>query len=200
MSTGHALVKAGFKARETNPRQLKFAALFVKTGNATQAYVDAGYSPNGADGAATKLQANASVAAEIARLKAEYAKSAGIDTAWVLERMKAHVEAELPDLFDDQGELLHPKQWPAHMRRLVDKVKIVQKRTGHLVMGQAGTPILVPMYVKEVTLESKTAVLKHLLDFVSGTPSATPPGGVTNNIQVNVDKALINLRAAIHDE
>jgi hypothetical protein len=119
-----------------------------------------------------------------------YAKAAGIDRVWVLERMKAHVDAALPDLFDEGDMLLPPSKWPKHMRRLVDKVKIVQQRTGTVVVDSNGSPIHVPMYTKEVSLESKLPALAKLLDFVVGIP-VTPP--VTNNFQVNVEKLLMQL-------
>ena len=60
--------------------------------------------------------------------------------------------AELPDLFDDGDMLLPPSKWPKHMRRLVDKVKIEQKRTSTVIIDSNGKPIVVPMYTKEVTL------------------------------------------------
>ena len=107
-----------------------------------------------------------------------------------MERMKAHVDAALPDLFDEGDMLLPPSKWPKHMRRLVDKVKIVQQRTGTVVVDSNGSPIHVPMYTKEVSLESKLPALAKLLDFVVGIP-VTPP--VTNNFQVNVEKLLMQL-------
>ena len=168
-----------------NPKQLKFAQLYVASGNATQAYIDAGYSAVNAAANASTLRTNQKVAEEIVRLKTEYAKAAGIDKIWVLERYKAHVDAEL----------LHPKQWPKHMRRLVESVKVVQKRTGTVILNAAGTPQLVPMYTKEVKLEGRIPALKHLLDFVAGIPDTVT--NVTNNVQINVDKLLLSLDAPV---
>jgi hypothetical protein len=45
-----------------------------------------------------------------------------------------------------------------------------------------GSPILVPMYTKEVKLEPKIPALKHLLDFVTGNPATLVPGGTSNNV------------------
>jgi hypothetical protein len=153
-----------------NPQQLKFATLYAATGNATQAAIDAGYSAKTARQIGSKLLTKVDIAAEIARLTAEYAKAAGLDKVWVLERMKAHVDAALPDLFNADGELLAPQDWPEHMKTLVDKVKVVQKRTGSLVIDSNGSPISVPMYTKEVSIEAKGPTLAKLLDFVVGIP------------------------------
>jgi phage terminase small subunit len=179
------------------PRQIAFIDEYMKDRNATQAYIRAGYSEKGAQQSSAKLLLNAVVSAEIARRVEEYSRLAGIDKVWVLERYKAHVDAKLPDLFNDKGELLDPKDWPEHMQTLVHKVKVVQNKTGALIIDSQGAPILVPMYTKEVELESKLPALAKLLDFVVGIPVAPP---VTKNFQLNVDKLLLQLRAPVPSE
>jgi hypothetical protein len=180
------------KVGQLEHKQAKFCIEYMVDGNATQAALRAGYSAKSAGQIRKENLRKPPIAAEITRLRAEYAKAAGIDKVWVLERMKAHVLAELPDVFDDGDMLLLPSKWPKHMRRLIDKVKIVQQRTGTLVVDSNGTPILVPMYVKEVTLEPKLPALAKLLDFVVGIPAAPP---VTKNFQVNVENLLVQMRS-----
>jgi Terminase small subunit len=158
--------------------------------NGTQAAIRAGYSAKTAKDIVAENLSKPHIKAEIARLTAEYARAAGIDRVWVLERIKAHVDAKLPDLFNDKGELLAPQDWPEHMKTLVDKVKVVQKQTGTVVVDSNGTPIHVPMYTKEVSIEAKGPMLAKLLDFVVGIPPAPP---ATQNFQVNVDKLLMQL-------
>ena len=54
-----------------NERQQKFCEFFAKSGNATQAYKDAGYTPKSEEAAAvsaSKLLRNANVSAEIAKM------------------------------------------------------------------------------------------------------------------------------------
>jgi phage terminase small subunit len=51
------------------PRHEKFAQGIAKGKTATKAYIDAGFSKNGADGAACKLQGNARIAARIKELQ-----------------------------------------------------------------------------------------------------------------------------------
>jgi hypothetical protein len=115
------------------------------------------------------LVAKGSISAEITRRVEEYSRLAGIDKVWILERYKQHIDAELPDLFDDEGMLLPPKQWPKHMKRLVQSVKVVEMEGGAQIGGEGG-PKHVPMYTKEVKLEPKLPALAKLLDFVTGAP------------------------------
>ena len=165
----------------------------MKDRNATQAYIRAGYSPNGANTHAARLVANGPISAEIARRVEEYSRAPGIDKVWVLERMKAHIDADLSELFDDKGALLPPKQWPEHMRRLVSKLK-VQELAGGLAVTKDGQAMHIPMFTKEVTIEPKLPALGKLLDWVSGMPSAPTP---VNNTQVNIDKLLLMLDTPI---
>lgn len=191
------------KALTISQQQLMFIDGIMAGKSQTQAYIDAGYSPNGARGAASKLQSVANVAAELAKRKAEYAKAAGIDKIWVLEQYKQHITAELPDLFDDDGMLLPPKKWPKHMRRVVDKVKVVQNKTGAIIKdsnGQIikdtnGLPIVVPMYTKEVSLESKLPALAKLLDWIA--PVAPKEETAVHNTQVNIAELLVLLDTPI---
>ena len=181
------------------PKHQRFVDEYMVDRNATQAYIRAGYSPRGANTHAARLVANGPVSAEIARRVEEYSRAAGIDKVWVLERMKALIDACLPDLFNADGELLHPRDWPEHMQRVVDKVKVVQKRTGTVVIDSNGTPILVPMYTKEVSLEAKGPMLAKLLDWVA--PEAPKDvAAPVNNTQVNIDKLLLLLDSPLPPE
>ena len=56
-----------------NTKHERFAQLFAKTGNASQAYVKAGYSENRPDASAARLLANASVRARVEELKGKIA-------------------------------------------------------------------------------------------------------------------------------
>ena len=62
--------------KELNARQERFCQALVGGMSATQAYVAAGYSEKGADGAAAKLQGIASVKARLDELRANTAQAA----------------------------------------------------------------------------------------------------------------------------
>ena len=177
--------------RPLTAKEQLFVDEFMVDRNASAAYVRAGYSPKGANGHAARLVAKGSISAEIARRVEEYSRLAGINTVWVLERMKAAVDADLSQVFDDKGALLPPKEWPEHMKRLILSVKVVEM-AGGMAVDAAGALAHVPMYTKEVRLEPKAPTLAKLLDWVDDKPPA--PVNITQNVQINADKALIELR------
>jgi hypothetical protein len=184
-------MKAPAGIKPLTAKEQLFVDEFMVDRNASAAYVRAGYSPKGANGHAARLVAKGSISAEIGRRVEEYSRLAGIDKVWVLERMKAAIDAELPDLFDDNGALLPPKAWPKHMKSLVQSVKTVEMQGGAAIGGAAGI-VNMPMYTKEVKLEPKLPTLAKLLDFVGDAPPTAV--NVTQNVQVNADRALIELR------
>lgn len=107
MSTAMAKVKG------LNPQQLKFATLYAKTGNATQAYIDAGYSSvNAAANASTLLRTNQKVIAEVSRLQELWQETAGIDRVEYLQRLDCAFKADPRGFFDKGGGIRHPDDWP----------------------------------------------------------------------------------------
>ncbi len=78
--------KAEPKARALTPRQQRFAELYVRLLNATQAAIGAGYSAKTAYSAGQRLLKNVEVAAWIATKRAEVSERAEIDAAWVLRQ------------------------------------------------------------------------------------------------------------------
>jgi len=79
-----------------NEKHEIFASLVAKGLSGRQAYIDAGYSPNGADGAASKLQKTAKVAARIAELREKVAnrviEKTAISKEWVLAELVDNVK------------------------------------------------------------------------------------------------------------
>lgn len=85
------------KERTLNPRQLAFARNYVDTGNASESYRAAGYSELGADGSASRLLVNASIQAEIARLKAVPVRTSASRQAYVLDNLHELAANGTPD-------------------------------------------------------------------------------------------------------
>jgi phage terminase small subunit len=82
------------------PKQQKFVEEYVRTGNATQAYVAAGYKGRGksARNAASKMLANVGIAAAVAAGQvaraAAVAERTGVDAAYVVSRLVIEAERE----------------------------------------------------------------------------------------------------------
>lgn len=85
--------------KSLSPKHEAFAQGVASGKSATAAYIEAGYSPNGADGAACKLQGNASVASRIEELRAENQKSMSMTRLdWVnaIQERAMSLPPELP--------------------------------------------------------------------------------------------------------
>lgn len=77
------------------PKQERFIAEYVKDLNATQAYIRAGYSPNGAAQAAEKLLRNAEICVAIAKRQQAIGKRLDITTEKVLSDLQAVIDGAM---------------------------------------------------------------------------------------------------------
>jgi phage terminase small subunit len=197
---GAGVTTAVATVKPLSAKQQLFVDEYMKDRNATQAYIRAGYSANGADGHAARLVGKGSVAAEIARRAAEYTKAAGLDVVWALERMKPIADSDLRKAFDPStGALLPPHKWPDELAAVMESVEVVEM-AGGLEITKDGAPQHIPMYTKKVKLRDKLGALKTILEFCervrAGAPPPPPPGGVTN-VQINVDKLMLAWNAPV---
>lgn len=111
-----------------SPKRKRFCEEYVLDHNATQAYIRAGYSKNGAGQSAEKLLKKTEVRAYIDHLEAKV-------TAELLEKHKVTRERILlerariaffneKDLFDEGGRLKNPKDWTDDIGAVISSVKI----------------------------------------------------------------------------
>ena len=87
--------------------------------NATKAYM-AVYpksSANAARSSAPKLLANPSIKKYISDRMQARSKRTGIDSDWVLKRLAEEAEADLADIFNDDGQLKPINKWPKIWRQ-----------------------------------------------------------------------------------
>lgn len=99
------------------PRQQRFVEEYLIDLNATQAAIRAGYSKNTAEQTAYKLGQKSLVQAAIADAQQKRAKRTTIDADWVLRRLAIEAEADLADLYDENGALKPVKEWPLIWRQ-----------------------------------------------------------------------------------
>jgi phage terminase small subunit len=114
-----------------NERQQRFVEEYPLDLNATQAAIRAGYSAKTAYSQGQRLLSHVEVAGAIAeRMKARSEKT-GIDAEWLLRRFVMEVEADLADLYDENGKLKQVKDWPLIWRQgLVSGVETVREGSG----------------------------------------------------------------------
>ena len=129
-----------------NPRTERFIDGYVTSGNATRAYIDAGYAERGAGQAAHKLLKKTEVQAAIADRSRVAADAAGIDTAWIVSEAVAIVERSvgLRMVYDTSGNVVGERMAdaPAAIRALT----LLSRFTGGFetraeVSGPDGGPI-----------------------------------------------------------
>lgn len=109
-------------AKKRAPRKPQFdRALFIaeylRTNNATKAAIAAGYSEKTARQQGSRLLSNVDIRAEIQTERRAMVAAAKVDAQDVLSRLKNEVEADIADLFDDEGKLLPVWEWPLVWRQ-----------------------------------------------------------------------------------
>lgn len=118
-------------ARALTGKQQLFVQHYLKHLNATQAYIEAGYTSRGnaAEVSASQLLRNPKVAAAVAEAMGQRSARVQIDADWMLQRLGEDVEADMADLYGEDGNLKPIHDWPPIWRKgLVAGVETVEER------------------------------------------------------------------------
>lgn len=114
-----------------NRRQSAFVDEYLIDLNATQAAIRAGYSAKTASSQGERLLRNVEVSAAVSAAQAERSKRTRIDADWVLTRLGAEVEADLADLYREDGSVKPVHEWPLIWRQgLVSGVEVERLAEG----------------------------------------------------------------------
>ncbi len=111
-------------------KQLRFIEEYPKDWNGTQAAIRAGYSPKGADVAASRLLADVRVKEKIDELKAKLSGEAGITIERILSHISMMAFADRTLIYDDSGQLRPIAEWPADVRACLEGIDIEEQATG----------------------------------------------------------------------
>ncbi len=111
-----------------NKRHEHFAHQVAKGVNATEAYIRAGFSPNGAQQSAARLLSKAVVCSRVAEIKGNIVEiateKAGIALADVLLELKALVHVDPRKVLDANGDVLPASQWTDEMAAAISSIEI----------------------------------------------------------------------------
>lgn len=114
-----------------NSKQMMFCREYLLDLNGAAAARRAGYSAKTADQLAYKLLQKPEVQQEIQRLTAERARTLRIDADGLLKRLVDEANADIADLFKDDGSLRPAHEWPLAWRRgLVAGIEVEQLLEG----------------------------------------------------------------------
>jgi phage terminase small subunit len=158
-------VKAGTsKAMAAQRRALFTEAYLTNGGNATNAAIAAGYSPNGADVVGTRLLGDVSVATAIAARRAEALAAAQQNTGVTIERTLrelarlAYVDPRR--MFDSDGKMLQIHQLPDDVAPAVAQFeRVVEYKGNGEDRVEAGYTTKVKLWDKVSAIEK---AMKHL--------------------------------------
>jgi phage terminase small subunit len=136
-----------------NPRQQQFVLEYIKDFNGTQAAIRAGYSEKTARHIAsenlTKPHIQESIQEEISKLQEETRD----DAKMLLDQLREEATADYADLYEDDGSLKHPKDWPMAFRRgIVSGMKI------EAIRSRGDDEDIETVTVKEVRLADRTKI------------------------------------------
>lgn len=117
------------KAAKLSAKQAQFVDQYLIDLNATQAAIRAGYSPKTAAQIGVENLKKPKVAAAIAAALTARSKRTTIDSDWVLTRLGDEAQADLADLYTEEGELKPVHQWPLIWRQgLVAGIEAVEEK------------------------------------------------------------------------
>ena len=102
---------------ELTARQQRFVEEYLVDLDGTQAAIRAGYSGRRAKVTAQELLQEPAIAAAIEAGKAARSERTRIDADWLLTRLAAEAEADLGDLYDENGDLKPIREWPIIWRQ-----------------------------------------------------------------------------------
>lgn len=102
---------------ELTPKQRLFVAEYLKDLNATQAAIRAGYSEKTAHVQGPRLLDNVAVKAAIEEAMSKRSEETQIDANWVLKRLAEEAEADVADLYDENGAIKPVHEWPKIWRQ-----------------------------------------------------------------------------------
>ena len=116
------------------PRQQAFVAEYLVDLNASAAARRAGYSAKRADAMGHENLGKPELAAAIAAAMADRARRTQVNADWLLRRLADIADADMADLYAEDGTLKPVREWPAVWRKgLVAGVEVVEGKGGGLL-------------------------------------------------------------------
>lgn len=149
-----------------NQKQEQFAQLVAKGEEAANAYAavyQRDVSKPATRGNASRLRSNGIVAQRIEELMGKAAQEAVVDQAQVLRELKRIGFSDVRELYDENGNVKHPKDWPDDIARAIASIEVealYDYEDGRRI--QIGTTTKVKLWPKDKALDM---MARHLPGF-----------------------------------
>ena len=111
-------------------RQIKFVEEYIKSLNATDAAIRAGYSEKTARSQGSRLLTNVDIQNAIQEAKAERQERTKIDADYVLRRLVEIDQMDVLDIMDDQMKIRPVNEWPKVWRQYVVNLENLELSDG----------------------------------------------------------------------
>ena len=111
-------------------RQIKFVEEYIKSPNATDAAIRAGYSEKTARSQGSRLLTNVDIQNAIQEAKAERQERTKIDADYVLRRLVEIDQMDVLDIMDDQMKIRPVNEWPKVWRQYVVNLENLELSDG----------------------------------------------------------------------
>ena len=111
-------------------RQIKFVEEYIKSLNATDAAIKAGYSEKTARSQGSRLLTNVDIQKAIQQAKAEREERTKIDADYVLKRLVEIDQMDVLDIMDDQMKIRPVNEWPKVWRQYVVNLENLELSDG----------------------------------------------------------------------
>lgn len=154
-------------------RQIKFVEGYIKSLNATDAAIRAGYSEKTARSQGSRLLTNVDIQNAIQEAKAERQERAKIDADYVLRRLVEIDQMDVLDIMDDDGNVKPLRDWPKIWRQYISNIETISMDDGEGWLKK----IKWPDKVKNLELLGKHVSVGAFKDKIEHTG---PNGGAIN--------------------
>jgi len=111
-------------------RQIKFVEEYIKSLNATDAAIKAGYSEKTARSQGSRLLTNVDIQKAIQQAKAEREERTKIDADYVLKRLVEIDQMDVLDIMDDDGNVKPLRDWPKIWRQYISNIETISVDDG----------------------------------------------------------------------
>lgn len=113
-----------------NDRQELFCLEYVKSLNATQSAINAGYSEKTAQPIASRLLLNVMVQTRIAELQEKRSNDLEVDAQYVLKRLLEIDQMDVKDILNDDGTIKSIIEWPKVWRTTLSGIDVMELASG----------------------------------------------------------------------